>query len=92
VPWSVRILFTIISWFQPVLKFMSPQFMLVKQAAPPFIDVAVTDEFAGREGYFESKLQVESSPDSRDEEMQKELWKRSVAWCGLRQEDTVVDL
>lgn len=64
----------------------------VGKAAKAVVDVAVSKEFAGSEGYFEGRKQVVSSPDSRDEDMQRQLWDRSVAWCGLQPGDTDLEL
>lgn len=62
------------------------------QAAKPVADIAVADEFLGQEGYFEGRLKTESSPDSLNEQVQKTLWERSVAWCKLEAGDTIVEI
>jgi hypothetical protein len=56
------------------------------------VDLAVADEFAGRQGHFLFRNEDDSSPSSHDEEMQGRLFAKSVAWCGIRQEDTVLPL
>lgn len=56
------------------------------------MDIAVADEYAGHEGYYEGKAKIESSPDSQNEDIQKILWKKSVEWCGLEAPDTVIAL
>jgi hypothetical protein len=91
-PMRLRIMFTILGWFIPLMSLLQPRISTVERAAPPVVDVAVANEFAGQEGYFEARKKTESSPDSMDEKMQKALWNESVAWCGLKREDTVVDL
>ena len=85
-------MFTILGWFLPLLRLLQPRISTVQQAAPPVVDIAVAEEFAGHEGYFEARKKVESSPDSMDVKMQKALWDESVAWCGLKQEGLVVEL
>ena len=92
VPMSVQIMIFIGSWLLPLLRLLQPRLSSVEQAAKPVIDIAVADEFAGQEGYFEGREKATSSPDSLDEDMQRKLWEKSVAWCGLKPEDTVIDL
>ena len=92
VPMSVKIMITIGSWLLPLLRIFQPRLSSVEQAAKPVIDIAVADEFAGQEGYFEGRSTAQSSPDSLDLEMQVRLWEKSVAWCGLKPEDTVIEL
>jgi hypothetical protein len=92
VPVSVQIMILIGSWLLPLLRLLKPRLSSVEQAAKPVIDIAVANEFAGQEGYFEGRAKAASSPDSLEEEMQRKLWEKSVVWCGLRPEDTVIDL
>lgn len=92
VPMFVRIVITVGGWLLPLLHYLQPRIASVQQAAKPLIDLAVADELAGQEGYFEGQDKVASSPDSLDEIMQKKLWERSVIWCGLKQEDTIISL
>jgi hypothetical protein len=61
-------------------------------AASDVVDLAVADEFAGKQGHFLFRQEDDSSPASRDEEMQRRLFAKSVEWCGIRQEDTVLSL
>jgi hypothetical protein len=58
----------------------------------PLLSYLNPDEFAGQEGYFEGRTEKESSPDSLNEEMQRKLWRKSVTWCHLDVEDTVIEL
>jgi hypothetical protein len=91
---------TIACWLLPLLRLFQPRLMSAEHAAKPVVEVAVADGFAGQEGYFENdtktahdtQKRVVSSPDSLNEGMQKRLWRESVAWCGLKQEDTVINL
>jgi hypothetical protein len=59
----------------------------VGRAAKVVVDIAVSEEFAGSEGYFEGRQKVASSPDSLDENVQRELWVRSLRWCKLKEDD-----
>jgi hypothetical protein len=85
---------TIVTWLLPLLKVIgiAPRLVTVEQAAKPVIEVAVSDRFAGQKGYFEGDQKIESSPDSLEVETQKALWRKSVEWCGLCKEDTVIEL
>lgn len=80
------------AYLLPLLRLLKPSVASVHQAGKPVVDLAVADEYAGQEGYFEGKAKVESSPDSHNEEVQRKLWKKSVEWCGLRARDTVIEL
>jgi len=83
-------MFTVAAWLAPLLRLFGLRLITVEQGAKPVVDVAIADEFAGLEGYLESGVKVNSSPDSLDESMQKRLWQQSVAWCGLKSADTVI--
>jgi hypothetical protein len=87
-----QILIKIGSWLLPLLQLFLPGLASVAQAAKPVVDIAVADEFAGREGYFEGREAVHSSPESMDQEVQAKLWKKSVEWCGFMREDVVIEL
>jgi hypothetical protein len=50
----------------------------VRKAAKAVVDIAISEEFAGSEGYFEGRQKVASSPDSLDKNVQRELWVRSL--------------
>jgi hypothetical protein len=77
---------TVVTWMLPLLSYFDPRLKTVEQAAIPFVDVAVSDKFAGQEGYFEGDTKVESSPDSLDIKMQQALWRKSFEWCRLNKE------
>jgi NAD(P)-dependent dehydrogenase (short-subunit alcohol dehydrogenase family) len=94
IPRKLQIMTTVVTWLLPLLKFLgvAPRLVTVEQAAKPVVEVSVSDRFSGQEGYFEGEQKLDSSPDSMDVEMQKALWRRSVEWCGLQREDTVIEL
>jgi hypothetical protein len=83
---------TIAAWLLPLLKYLQPSLTTVEQAAKPVVDIAVADEFAGQEGYFEGRAKKESSPESMNEDVQRQLWDKSVAWCRLSDGDSVIEL
>jgi hypothetical protein len=85
---------TIVTWLLPLLRLLgvAPRLITVQQAAKPVVEVAVSNRFAGQEGYFEGEQKIDSSPDSMNVKKQKDLWRKSVEWCGLKSEDTVIEL
>ncbi|KAH5246005.1 hypothetical protein HBI71_182810 [Parastagonospora nodorum] len=92
VPMFIKVLMTIGSWLLPLLRLFQPALASVQQAAKPVVDLAVADEYAGQEGYFEGNAKVGSSFYSLIESVQGMLWAKSVEWCGLRAEDSVIEL
>jgi hypothetical protein len=94
VPRNFQIMTTMVTWLLPLLRLfrVTSRIITVEEAAKPVIEVAVSDRFAGKEGYSEGEQKMESSPDSMDEDMQNALWRKSVEWCGLRKEDTMIEL
>jgi hypothetical protein len=81
---------TIAAWLLPLLKYWQPSLTTVEQAAKPVVDIAVADEYAGQEGYFEGGVKKESSPESMNEDVQRQLWEKSMTWCRLNDGDSVI--
>lgn len=77
-------------WLQPLANRFNPRINSSAGAARIVVDMALTDEFAGKEGHFVLREQEDSSPDSRDETVQGKLWEKGIEWCGIRQDDTVL--
>lgn len=92
VPMFIKVLITIGSWLLPLLRLFQPALASVKDAAKPVVDLAVADEYAGQEGYFEGREKVNSSFYSLIESIQGMLWAKSVEWCGLKAGDSVIKL
>ncbi|KAF1829180.1 short chain dehydrogenase/reductase SDR [Decorospora gaudefroyi] len=92
VPGHFQIVVSVMNWLLPLLGRIAPRFVTVEAAAKPVVEVAVADRFEGQEGYFEGEIKAESSPDSRDGEVQKALWRKSVEWCGLEGGDIIIDV
>jgi hypothetical protein len=88
----IRIMITIVGWLLPLLSYFNPPLTTVEQAAKPVVDIAVADKFAGQEGYFEGRTKAKSSPESTNEDVQRELWEKSVGWCRFNKGDTVIEL
>lgn len=92
VPKYIQIFAMIATYLLPLLRLIKPSVASVHQAAKPVVDLAVADEYAGQEGYFEGKAKAESSPDSQNAQVQKKLWERSVEWCEVKAQDTIIKL
>jgi hypothetical protein len=88
----IKVLMTIGSWLLPLLRLFQPALVSVQHAAKPVVDLAVADEYAGHEGYFEGRDKVNSSFNSLIESVQGMLWAKSVEWCGLKVGDSVIEL
>ncbi|KAK7189883.1 hypothetical protein DPSP01_008408 [Paraphaeosphaeria sporulosa] len=92
VPLLWWVLINIARFLQPLWRRFNPRMNTSAGAARDVADLAVADELAGKEGHFLFRDEDESSPASYDEEMQGRLFVKSVEWCMIRQEDTVLPL
>lgn len=90
VPQSWQFLLFVLTWLQPVLKYVKPSLRTSADAGKDVVELAVSEKFAGQEGHFEMRAKADSSPDSKNEEMQKRLWDKSVEWCGIEEKDTAL--
>ncbi|TGO65680.1 hypothetical protein BOTNAR_0075g00300 [Botryotinia narcissicola] len=73
---------------QPLLKYLVPTLRNTKVAAADLIDISVGKEHRGSSGYYVMLNKDESSPESQDEEKQLRLWKKSMEWIKLNQNQT----
>ncbi|THV54595.1 hypothetical protein BGAL_0023g00030 [Botrytis galanthina] len=73
---------------QPLLKYLVPTLRNTKVAAADLIDISVGKEYRGSSGYYVMLNKDESSPESQDEEKQLRLWKKSMEWIKLSQDQT----
>ncbi|KAJ4356517.1 uncharacterized protein N0V89_004551 [Didymosphaeria variabile] len=92
VPLLWRIVIGIANFLQPLVKRLNPKLNSSANAARDVVDLAVTEEFAGKEGHFLMREHDDSSPDSHNEKVQGRLFAKGVEWCGIRQEDTALPL
>lgn len=88
--WSI--LMKVFTWFQPLVNLLLPQIRLAATAAADVVDYALNPVHAGKSGYYIMNKPGPTSAASQDEKVQRELWKKSVEWCGLEQKDTAVPL
>lgn len=92
VPFAIRLAITIANFLQPLVKYLNPKFNTSRGAARDVVDAAVADKFAGKQGHYLMDKEEDSSPDSHNEVVQGKLFAKSVEWCGIKQEDTVLSL
>ena len=92
VPRMWWLLITIVGYIQPLLKRFNPEMNTSAGAATDVADLAAAEEFEGKEGHFQLRKEYDSSVESHDEATQGRLFAKSLEWCGIRQEDTVLSL
>jgi hypothetical protein len=88
--WARKI--SIANWLQPVLRFLDPTIRRSATAARDVIDLAVGSRGEGQKGYFIMGNKADSSKASHNEQMQVDLFDRSVEWAGITQESTSLTL
>ncbi|KAF1846874.1 short chain dehydrogenase/reductase SDR [Cucurbitaria berberidis CBS 394.84] len=88
--WSRKI--SVVNWLQPLLSFLNPTIRRCTHAAKDVVDLAMGPHGERQTGYFIMSNKAESSKASQDEEMQAELWNRSVEWAGITQKSTSLTL
>jgi hypothetical protein len=77
----------LMNYMQPVLRFAKPTLRRTKYAGPDLIDIAVGQQFSGKQGYFVINQESASSPESQDAAKQKTLFEQTLSWCGIRSSD-----
>ncbi|KAL1606532.1 hypothetical protein SLS60_003937 [Paraconiothyrium brasiliense] len=92
VPLLWKFVVSIAGFLQPLVKWLNPRMNTSAGAARDVVDLAVAEEFAGKEGHYLVREPDDSSPDSHDEKIQGRLFAKSVEWCGIRQEDIAIPL
>ncbi|KAM0183430.1 hypothetical protein ACHAPC_006432 [Botrytis cinerea] len=73
---------------QPLLSYLVPTLRNTKIAATDLIDISVGEEYRVSSGYYVMLNKEESSPESQDEEKQLKLWKKSMGWIKISQDQT----
>ncbi|KAM0146499.1 hypothetical protein ACHAQE_010708 [Botrytis cinerea] len=73
---------------QPLLSYLVPTLRNTKIAATDLIDISVGEEHRVSSGYYVMLNKEESSPESQDEEKQLKLWKKSMGWIKISQDQT----
>jgi hypothetical protein len=80
----------VLSPLQPVLRYMIPTLRSVDEAAVDLIEISVGKAHAGETGFYTMLKKDTSSPESYDEEKQKQLWAKSLAWAELTRDQTAL--
>jgi hypothetical protein len=92
IPLLWYILISFVNFIQPIAKFLKPTLRRSSEAAKDVVEFAVGQQYAGQDGHFLMNKKEDSSPESKDEEVQAALWAKSLEWCKLEQKDTVLPL
>ncbi|KAF2271690.1 uncharacterized protein EI97DRAFT_487053 [Westerdykella ornata] len=92
VPSTWRTFMRAFNFLNPVVKKLQPKMRRSHEGAVDVANVAVGEAYAGEKGHFEMGRRTESSPESNDEVKQRAVWDKSVEWCGVGQEDTVLQI
>jgi hypothetical protein len=79
-----------VNFVQPMLKHLVPKLRRTSEAAEDLIELAVGQKHGGQNGHFLMNKKADSSPESKDEKAQADLWAKSLEWCKLEQKDTVL--
>ncbi|KAF2744279.1 putative short-chain dehydrogenase [Sporormia fimetaria CBS 119925] len=75
----------------PVLKaVVDPTLRNSSQAGVDVMEVAVNPKFAGKRSYYTLLKEDECAPESRDEEKQEALWKKTLEWAKITPENTAL--
>ncbi|RDL32069.1 Short-chain dehydrogenase [Venustampulla echinocandica] len=80
----------IISPLRPLLRLKDPTMRTAAEAGIDVVDLAMNKASPGERGYFTLLKKDSSSPDSNDEEKQKELWIKSAEWVKVTNDDTAL--
>lgn len=80
----------IIRPLRPLLRLLDPTMRTSAEAGADVIDLVTENAFPGQRGYFTLLEKDESAPESRDEEKQQDLWKKSAEWARVTTEDTAL--
>lgn len=88
--WTMQVY--VANLLQPLLRYLNPTFRRSADAAKDVIDLAVSPEYVGQDGYFIMNKKATSSLASKDENMQAALWRKSLEWSAISQSDTVLPL
>jgi len=73
---------------RPVLRLMDPTMRTAQEAGHDIAELATNTAFPGVRGYFTLLKQDESSPDSKNEDVQETIWKKTLEWTGINEEET----
>jgi NAD(P)-dependent dehydrogenase (short-subunit alcohol dehydrogenase family) len=82
----------IIRPLRPLLRLVDPTMRTAGDAGSDVIDLAVGSEYLHAKGYYTMRKKDESSEESRDEKKQEALWRKTVEWTGIKEDDTVLTL
>ncbi|KAI9649299.1 hypothetical protein NHQ30_001871 [Ciborinia camelliae] len=73
-----------------LFKYAIPTLRSTKDAAVDLVEIAIGEEFRGESGYYTMLNRDECSPETRDEEKQVAVWRKSLEWAGVKSGDMVL--
>ncbi|KAA8574834.1 hypothetical protein EYC84_004078 [Monilinia fructicola] len=92
VPSAWRILMKgVLGPLQPLLKYLIPTLRNTKVASADLREISIGQQFRGSSGYFIMLNKDESSPESQDEEKQLKLWRKSLEWIKITEDQTPLE-
>ncbi|KAI1391009.1 NAD(P)-binding protein [Hypoxylon trugodes] len=74
----------------PLLQLMTPTLRSAAPAGVDVIELAISPTYAGQQGFFTLLQKDESSPESNNEVKQESLWKQTLQWAQVTQENTAL--
>ena len=75
---------------RPLLRFMDPTMRTSAEASVDVVDLAVRAVHPQDRGYFTMLKHDDSAPESMELRTQQSLWKKTLEWAGITQENTVL--
>ncbi|GKZ26838.1 hypothetical protein AbraIFM66951_003569 [Aspergillus brasiliensis] len=87
---SARLLFRVIQFLMPVLRYVTTMFRTIEDAGRDLVTVSVGAEVRGRGGYYLGTEKGAPAAISEDREAQERLWKYCWRWAGMKAEETVL--
>lgn len=76
---------------QPLLKYLIPTLRNTQVASIDLREISIGEQFRGSSGYFIMLNKDESSPESQDEEKQLKLWRKSLEWIKITEDQTPLE-
>ncbi|KAJ8129601.1 hypothetical protein O1611_g4031 [Lasiodiplodia mahajangana] len=77
---------------QPLLNFLDPTLRRAAPAAVDVVDLALSPTYAGQRGFFTLLKKDQSSPESNDGKKQELIWRNTLEWARITQENTALKI
>lgn len=80
----------VIQPLRPLLRLKDPTMRTSAEAGHDVAELAANKAFPGERGYFTLLEKDTSSPDSKNEDVQNMLWKKTAEWTGITAENSEI--